>query len=224
VFDLLNLLFNAGSVAGKALGITLFTLADVSLPPQLGQVAPLEMSSAAYVTIRVRPKTEEERCRYSGIVTPYEQLWEERVTSFGIDSVTPPQPGKIAAYALIINRKDCEGRPPEAMFRVATHRRTLFNGDVLGEGAQYVVLELGQLPEAGRPKWVPQVLERLTQAASNNPVAAEFLRFTEAGARAAAEAGKLAGKSAGMPTGKPAEPDALGSGASAGTATADPAR
>jgi len=188
MFDLLNLLFSAGSVAGKAMGITLFALSDVGLPQQLGQVAPIEMSSAAYVSIRVRPKTEEERCRYSGVVVPYEQLWEERVTSFGVDSVVPPQPGKIAAYAVIINRKDCEARPPEAMFRVATHRRTMFNGDVLGEGAQYVVLELGRMPQDSRPKWVPQVLEKLALAAKTDPMAAEFLRFTEEGAKAAVTA------------------------------------
>lgn len=186
MFDLMNLLWNVGMAAGKALGITLFALSDVNLPQQLDQIAPIEMSSAAYVSIRVRPKTDEERCRYSGVVVPYEQLWEERVTSFGIETVTPPQPGKIAAYAIIINRKDCEGRQPEAMFRVATHRPTMFNSGTLGEGASYVVLQLGSLPESARPRWVPQVLEKLTEAAKSDPVADEFMRFTEASVKGAA--------------------------------------
>lgn len=196
MFDLLNLLFNAGSVAGKALGITLFALSDVSLPQQLGEVAPIEMTSAAHVSIRVRPKTEEERCRYSGVVVPYEQLWEERATSFGVESIVPSQPGKIAAYGVIINRKDCAGRPPEAMFRVATHRRTMFNGHILGEGAQYIVLELGQMPEDSRPKWVPQVLDKLALAAKTDPAAAEFLRFAEESAKAAVNAKAMGTKSA----------------------------
>lgn len=188
MFDVIDLIFKVGMAAGKALGITLFALSDVTLPQQLDQIAPIEMSSAAYVSIRVRPKTEEERCRYSGIVVPYEQLWEERTTSFGIETVTPPQPGKIAAYAIIINRKDCEGRQPEAMFRVATHWPTMFNGGALGEGAQYVALQLGSLPESARPKWVPQAMEKLAEAAKSDPVAKEFMRFTEASVKAVAEA------------------------------------
>lgn len=188
MFDAIDLLFKIGIAAGKALGITLFTLADVNLPQQLDQIASVEMSSAAYVAIRVRPKTEEEQCRYSGVVVPYEQLWEERTTSFGIETVTPPQPGKIAAYAIIINRKDCEGRQPEAMFRVATHRRTMFNSGTLGEGASYVVLQLGSLPESARPKWVPQVVEKLAEAAKSDPIAKDFVRFIEESVKAAAEA------------------------------------
>lgn len=188
MFELANLLWSVGMAAGKALGITLFALSDITLPQQLDQVAPIEMSSAAFVTIRVRPKTEEERCRYSGVVVPYEQLWEERTTSFGIESVTPPQPGKIAAYGIIINRKDCEGRQPEAMFRVATHRPTMFNSGILGEGAHYSVLQLNSLPESARPKWVPQVVEKITEVAKSDPVAKEFIRFTEDSAKAAVEA------------------------------------
>lgn len=189
MFDLANLLWNVGMAAGKALGITLFALSDVTLPQQLDQIAPIEMSSAAYVAIRVRPKTEEERCRYTGVVVPYEQLWEERTSNaFGIETVTPPQPGKIASYAIVINRKDCEGRQPEAMFRVATHRPTMFNSGTLGEGASYIVLQLGSLPESTRPKWVPQVMEKLAEAAKTDQVAKDFMRFIEESAKAAAEA------------------------------------
>ena len=188
MFALIDLVFQVGMATGKALGITLFVLPDVNLPQQLGQVAPVEMSSAAYVTIRVRPKTEEERCRYSGVVVPYERLWEERVISSGSKTVIPPEPGKIAGYAIVINRKDCDGHQPEARLRVATHYRTLFNGNVLGEGASYVVLPLDSLPESTRPKWVPQVMETLAEAATSDSVAQEFLRFNEESSQVAAEA------------------------------------
>lgn len=189
MFDLMNLLFNAGMLAGKALGITLYALSDVNLPQQLGQVAPIEMSSAAHVVVRVRPKTEEERCIYRGVVVPYEQLWEERRSNIlGIETVAPPQPGKIAAYAIIINRKDCEGRAPEAMFRVAEHRRRPFNSDILMEGASYMVLELGNMGEDSRPKWVPQVVEVLAKAAESDPIAKDFVQFSEENAKAAVAA------------------------------------
>ena len=188
MFALIDLVFQVGMATGKALGITLFVLSDVSLPQQLGQVAPVEMSSAAYVTIRVRPKTEEERCRYSGVVVPYERLWEERVVSSGSETVIPPEPGKIAGYAIVINRKDCDDRQPEAMLRVATHYRPLFNSNVLGEGASYVVLPLDSLPESTRPKWVPQVMETLAEAAASDSVAQEFLRFNAESSQLAAEA------------------------------------
>lgn len=189
MFEVINLLWSVGVATGKALGITLFALSSVNLPQRLDQVAAIEMSSAPYVAIRVRAKTAEEQCRYSGVVVPYEQLWEERTSNaFGVETVTPPQPGKIAAYAIVINRKDCEGRPSEAMFRVATHRRTMFNGDILGEGAQYAVLQLGGMPESARPRWVPQVMDRVVEVAQRDPVAKEFLRFLEESAKAEANA------------------------------------
>jgi len=184
MLDIVDLLFKVGVAAGKALGITLYALSDVSLPP-LHQVVPIEMSSAPYVAIRVRPKTEEERCLYSGVVVPYEQLWEERTkNSFGGETLVPPQPGQVAAYALVINRKDCEGRKPEAMFRVATHRRTMFNSERLMEGASYAVLDVGGMSTDARPKWLQQVLETIEGAAKDNPVAQQFTEFMEASAKA----------------------------------------
>ena len=177
MFELLDLLFNAGLAVGKALGITLFVLSDVNLPQHHGEVVPIEMSSAAKVLIRVRPKTEEERCRYSGVAVPYERLWEERVvTSRNSETVLPPEPGKLAGHALIINRKDCEGRPPEAMFRVATIQGSIRDSYILGAGYSLVMLQLSSMSEDMQPKWVPQVLEAL-EAAKADPVAQEFLRF-----------------------------------------------
>lgn len=178
MFELVNLVFSLGLLTAQALNITLHTQKDVILPP-MGQVALIELSSAPYVLVRLRPKTEEERCRYTGLVAPYERTWEEETESFGIKTVHLPEPGKIAGYAIVVNRKDCEGREPEPMFRVSTHYRTLFNSDKLMEGATLVSVDLAGLPEEKRPKWVAQFLETTLIAAESNPYAKEFMAFSE---------------------------------------------
>lgn len=185
MFELANLLVSAGMAAGKALGITLYVLAEASLPQQLGQVASIQMTTAAPVAFCIRPKTAEEQCVYQGVIVPYEQLWEERTTNvLGIETVTPPQPGKIAAYAIVVNRKDCEGRQPEAMFRVNTHL-ALFHKETVFEGVQFAVVDYANLPEAERPKWIPQVLQTLNAAAATQPAAQKFVQFSAERANAA---------------------------------------
>lgn len=112
-----------------------------------GRSRPIEMTSATHVSIRVRPKTEE-RCRYSGVVVPTNSCGKSvRPHSTSAESVLTPQPSKIVLHTGSSSTTGLLQAAAWAMFRVATHRRTMFNGHILGEGAQYIVLELGQMPE-----------------------------------------------------------------------------
>ena len=188
MFGLLNLLGNVVQLTGKALGISLYLLADVHLPMQLDTVTTVEMSTAAPVLFRVRPKTDEEQCRYSGLIVPYEQLWEERTTNaFGIETVTPPQPGTIAGYAVIINRKDCEGRDPEAMLRVNTFNR---KWEKIQLGYNFWMMPPEAMPEEARPKWLAQVAEKVPDIAEKQSIAKDFLRFNEEHSRTDVTAAK----------------------------------
>lgn len=131
-------------------------------------------------------------CKYTGVAVPFERTWEEvQKNSFlPIETVLPPEPGKIAGYALLVNKKQCPGKAEETMLRVATLNEaptSRFKGTLMF-GHQFVFQQLDTMHVDFRPKWLEQVTEVLAKAEATNSVAKQFLTETRQAAEAAKQA------------------------------------
>ncbi len=188
VFQAVYLLSVMMGGVGMMVGAYMWVQVDTTIPHQLDQVAPVQAATLKADAWILRSRTAEERCIYHGLIVPYEKLWEERSNPWGVESVSPPEPGKIAELAYVFNKKVCDdGQSIEPVLRVATGLYRTTMGDIMPQGVPLTTYALSAAEE-DHPKWLPQVLERIAQAADTNPAAKEFLQFTEESARKLAEA------------------------------------
>lgn len=180
MFDILNIIFMAASAL---VDIRMYALQETPMPPLGGGVAHVEFSTAA-PGWRVRPRTEEELCRFTGVAVAYERTWEERYKSGDIESVVPPEPGVAAGYAVLINKKECDGKAPEAMLRVGVPlgAKRMVRLHSMDEHAILNAYMLNGMREDTRPKWLEQVIKSIDVAAETDPVAKDFVTFVRSAA------------------------------------------
>lgn len=150
---------------GVATSVVVRSSTDVVRPPELGQVSVMEFVEVP--TFR----WQDPKCTYYGVVTPFARTWREKVTSttFAIDTDTyrEPEPGKIAAYAILVNKRVCKDKPePEyvELYKVSYALR----GDY-PKGIPYVFHGLPDANSDLRPQWLPQVVEAIRKASAINP-------------------------------------------------------
>ncbi len=157
--------------------ITLYAEHDLQYP-DLGEVAAISFHREWW--------RDEGKCRFRGLLVPYARTWEEETKNAFLEAVLPPEPDKTAGVAVVVNKKECPGKEPEAIFRVASQvgERRVMKGLFKVPAA-----DLGSIPEAERPLWLPQVIEIIEKNAATNPDARDFLDFTQQ-ALEAAEAAK----------------------------------
>lgn len=118
---------------------------------------------------------EEGKCKFDGVVVPYERTWPVPVQ--GADgsnqAMLPPEPGKIAGYASVIYQRTCPNSLPESILHVGVQGVGTFSRPVIipafSVGAQNVL----DTPAGNRPQWLPQVLKRLVDLAPTNAAAKE---------------------------------------------------
>ncbi|NKA35775.1 hypothetical protein GO300_03813 [Ralstonia solanacearum] len=115
------------------------------------------------------------KCKYIGLMVPYVRDWPETVRHGEVDDVLAPEPDKTAGQAFIFNRKVCEGKPDEAIFRVANIART-YGGFLKNQ--HFAAQDASGMKEEDRPKWLKQVLERIERVAQVDTTAKDFLEFT----------------------------------------------
>jgi len=108
------------------------------------------------------------KCHFKGVRVAYVRDWELTVNNGYVVTVLPPEPDKIAGHAFIINKKECPGQEPEAMFRVAESV----------DMSKFNATELSSMAEDQRPKWLPQVMKTLETASEHHAGAKDFMDFT----------------------------------------------
>lgn len=184
MLSLLDLAFAAINIGGNALlgNVTLYNLKDVPLPP---------LGGVAVVAFREKPmglnslfETEADKaaqCKFTGLMVPFDRTWTEirRVGDSEIEDA--PEPGKISAYAIVLNQKVCPGVAPEPVMLFAQRPgfRTLFNSDVMLHSHNYVFQPAQVLTEQNKPRWIEQVEERIRLAADSDPNARVFVHELE---------------------------------------------
>lgn len=166
MFDVFNLMLLGASMLAN---ITLYPEADTMPYPKEGSVTSVSFHREWW--------RDDGKCHFHGVMVPYARDWEERVNDGVTETVLPPEPDKIAGMAIIVNRKECPGKPAEAMFRVHTELRAPWHRYFAV--AQIQATELSSLREDQRPKWLAQVMKTIEGSAANdNRSAKEFLEFT----------------------------------------------
>ncbi len=119
------------------------------------------------------------KCFYTGMVVPFERTWPEEIERGGEKVVLPPEPGKIAGYVAVINRKECKGLETEAILRAGIVRsRTLLFGSRGPQVDKHTFFPAGDMLETPAEKvqpWFPQVVERLERLSVQDKVAKTFL-------------------------------------------------
>lgn len=119
-------------------------------------------------------------CRYTGVAVTVERDWDEEVEFGGLKTIHPAEPGKIHTYGIIVNKKNCPGKEPEAMFSTSSWQG-LFANIGVDEGVRLMVTSVSPDP-ARQPKWLPQALRVIEHVAPTNEVAKEFLAFNASAA------------------------------------------
>lgn len=167
MFDILNLIFLGATLVSN---ITLYSEGDYQF-----NTTPESRDSVTLVsTYREFWREDGEgKCAYKGLMVPYVRDWEEVIHSReGGDTVLPPEPDKTAGQAFIIHRKECKGKDPEPVLRVAAIKRTF--GGYLKQHTIYAEDVLAMKPE-DRPKWLGQVVSRIERVAQSDETAKAFL-------------------------------------------------
>ncbi len=121
-------------------------------------------------------------CKYSGVLVPFERDWEERNTDHdGHETIIPADPGPIAGYGILLNKKGCPG---EATEHVSMYITKHGENTIIPEKTKYVASDLSSLKEEMKPKWLPQVNRILEAQAESNPVVASFFEFSKQNTKA----------------------------------------
>jgi len=123
-------------------------------------------------------KNELDGCRYSGAKVFYVRDWEEATESDGSRTVLPPEPGKTAGLATLINKRACPGRSPEAVLLVDESRVGF--GDMhrggMAAGIRYKYIDMTDATPEQVPKWYDQVVGKIDAAAAQGDErAADFM-------------------------------------------------
>ena len=156
MFDFLNAVYLAAILFSS---ITMYPVGETAVP--------IRLDGAVEVRF-VREWWRDDgdgKCFYTGMVVPFERTWPEEIERGGEKVVLPPEPGKIAGYVALINRKECKGLETEAILRAGLVRsRTLLFGSRGPQVDKHTFFPAGDMLETPADKiqpWLPQVIERL---------------------------------------------------------------
>jgi hypothetical protein len=164
IFEILNAI-HLGLIATT--NTPLFNAEEIPVPAKLGEVVEVSFLQSGWSD-----------CRFKGVMTPYERDWTETVREHdGTERTIPPDPGKIEAWAILINKKECPGKSVEPMLRYAVRTPVLFNKTKMLKHYPIKSFSLVGLKEELRPKWLPQVQSAVESSADTNPVSKAFVDF-----------------------------------------------
>ena len=170
MFDFLNVVYLAAILFSS---ITMYPVGETAVPVRLDGAVDVRF---------VREWWRDDgdgKCFYTGMVVPFERTWPEEIERGGERVVLPPEPGKIAGYVAVINRKECKGLETEAILRAGIVRsRTLLFGSRGPQVDKHTFFPAGDMLETPSEKiqpWLPQVVERLERLSVQDKVAKAFL-------------------------------------------------
>lgn len=170
MFDFLNAVYLAAILFSS---ITMYPVGETAVPVSLDGAVEVRF---------VREWWRDDgdgKCFYTGMVVPFERTWPEEIERGGEKVVLPPEPGKIAGYVAVINRKECTGLESEAILRAGLVRsRTLLFGSRGPQVDKHTFFPAGDMLETPAEKvqpWFPQVVERLERLSVQDKVAKAFL-------------------------------------------------
>ena len=170
MFDFLNAVYLAAILFSS---ITMYPVGETAVPTRLDGAVELRF---------VREWWRDDgdgKCLYTGMLVPFERTWPEEVERGGERVTLPPEPGKIAGYIALINRKDCKGLGTETILRAGVVRsRTLLFGSRGPQVDKHTFFPAGDMLETPAEKiqpWFPQIVDRLERLSEQDEAAKAFL-------------------------------------------------
>jgi hypothetical protein len=112
------------------------------------------------------------KCHYTGLIVPYVRDWPETVRRGQEEEVLPPDLEHTAGHAVILDKETCPGKEDEKVFLVDAVER---NFGALGGGTDFHFDDPDTIKPEYKPKWLPQVMQRIERVAEHDGDAKELL-------------------------------------------------
>jgi hypothetical protein len=112
------------------------------------------------------------KCHYTGLIIPYVRDWPETVRRGQDEEILPPDLEHTAGHAVILDNKTCPGKEDEKVFLVDAVER---NFGYLGGGTDFHFDDPDTIKPEDKPKWLPQVMQRIQRVAGHDGNAKELL-------------------------------------------------
>ena len=153
-------------------------------PAQRMTIVSNELESATPATYKPFAYRSGQECISSAFVVPYDRTWPEEIrdSDNGEVRVLPPEPGKIAGYIAVVYKKDCPGATSQPLLRAGrqatvTGTGTIFTRAFSSDKTTYFMSANEHSVDtrdmitdtAAKPKWWPQIVERLARLSKSDP-------------------------------------------------------
>ncbi|WP_183085267.1 hypothetical protein [Trinickia fusca] len=158
------------------------------------------------------------KCHYTGLIVPYVRDWPETVRRGQEEEILSPDLEHTAGHAVILDTKTCPGKEDETVFLVDAVER---NFGALGGGTDFHFDDPDTIKPEYKPKWLPQVMQRIERVAEHDGNAKELLKAITALEHDRATKAQAAVAAASNATA--ASADAAAAPASASVSTSEPA-
>jgi hypothetical protein len=139
--------------------------------------APEEREMVTVVGFHPQWYKADSKCHYAGLIVPYVRDWPETVRHGQEEEVLAPDLEHTAGHAVILDRKTCPGKEDEKVFLVDAVER---NFGALGGGTDFHFDDPDTIKPEYKPKWLPQVMQRIARIAEHDENAKEFLETISA--------------------------------------------
>lgn len=169
MLDFLNGVFLAGVMLSS---ITLYSSDDYKYPA--------DREAVVEVSFHREWWRSDSKCTFNGLMVPFVRDWEETGGASDSDAGVKLEatPDKTAGHAFVINRKIC-GDKVEPVFHVGTVPNVT---GTLYTKRMVKVFDVTEMDPTQRPKWLPQVLQRIERVAAQDEKAKAFMAYNQTAA------------------------------------------
>lgn len=163
----------------NAVYLAAILFSSITLYPSDETPVPLEKDK--YVQLKLHREYWREdgngKCSFEGVLVPYTRNWSEEIHRGDETMILPPEPEKIAGYVVVVNRKVCAGKEPEAILRagIPSTRKPFFGKRQVDLHTFFQAGDMLETPADKIPPWFPQVIERMIALAKNDVDAKKFI-------------------------------------------------
>lgn len=183
IFGAVNALYLAGAVIGNV----------ILWPDQMYDLhrTQEERDTVSVVSFHPQWYKADAKCRYTGVLVPYVRDWPETVKHGDQEEVIPPDLDHTAGHAIILDKKICPGQADQSVFLVDEVQRNIGR---IAVAESFHFSDPAELRPEYRPKWMPQVLQRIQLVAERDANTRQF--FDELSAIQTERAEKATGAAA----------------------------
>jgi hypothetical protein len=185
IFGAVNTLYLAGAVIGSV----------ILWPDQMYDLhkTPEDRDTVTVISFHPQWYKSDSKCHYTGVLVPYVRDWPETIKRGEEEEVLPPDLDHTAGHAVILDKKTCPGQPDQQVLLIDEVQRNIGR---IAVAESFHFSDPAELRPEYRPKWMPQVLQRIQHVAEHDTTAKQFFDELSAIQAERAERAKAAAASA----------------------------